>query len=67
MTKFEAHIILNQVREGVLHPQSTVIKALTVTGDIHVRLDNHLSARCSDSDNPPVPDVVVQNLEGEQA
>ena len=65
MTKFEAHIILNQVREGVLHPQSTVIKALTVTGDIHVRLDNHLPTGCCPSDNPPVPDVVVQNLEGE--
>jgi hypothetical protein len=65
MTKPEAHIILNQVREGVLHPQSTIIKALTITGDIHVCLDNHLSTGCCPSHNPPVPDVVVQSLEGE--
>jgi len=67
MNKQEANQLLNQVREGVLHPQSTIIKALTITGDIHVRLDNHIPTRCSDSDNTSVPDVVVQSLEGEQA
>jgi hypothetical protein len=65
MTKLEAHIILNQVREGVLHPQSTIIKALTITGDIYACLDNHISARCCPSDYTSVPDVVVQSLEGE--
>jgi hypothetical protein len=64
MTKFEAHIILNQVREGVLHPQSVVIKALTITGDICGKLTSPDSAadnRCSSSDSPHVPDAVVQN------
>jgi hypothetical protein len=67
MNRQEANQLLNQVREGVLHPESTIIKALTITGDIHVCLDNHFSARCSDSDNPPVPDAALQSLEGEQA
>ena len=40
MNKQEAHIVLNQVREGLLHPQSVIIKALTITGDIHARCVN---------------------------
>ena len=40
MNKQEAHIVLNQVREGVLHPQSAIIRALTITGDIHARCPN---------------------------
>jgi hypothetical protein len=40
MNKQEANIILNQVREGLLHPQSVIIKALTITGDIHARCTN---------------------------
>jgi hypothetical protein len=65
MNRQEANQLLNQVREGVLHPPSIVIKALTITGDIHVRLDNHISTRCSDSDNTSVPDAALQSLEGE--
>jgi hypothetical protein len=65
MNRQEANQLLNQVREGVLHPPSIVIKALTITGDIHVRLDNHIFTRCSDSDNTSVPDVALQSLEGE--
>jgi len=55
MTKFEAHIVLNQVRDGVLHPQSVIIKALTITGDIHARcvnLESDTSARTDDRDSP---------------
>ena len=40
MNKQEAHIVLNQVREGLLYPQSVIIKALTITGDIHARCVN---------------------------
>ena len=64
MNRQEAHIILNQVREGVLHPQSTIIKALTITGDIYAKcpnLDSTAGIRCSSSDSPHVPDAAVQN------
>lgn len=55
MTKHEAHIVLNQVRDGVLHPESVVIRALTITGDIHakcVNLESDTSARTGDRTNP---------------
>jgi len=55
MTKFEAHIVLNQVRDGVLHPESVIIRALTITGDIHARcpnLDSHSSTGTDDRDSP---------------
>jgi hypothetical protein len=55
MNKQEANIILNQVREGLLHPQSVIIKALTITGDIHARcpnLDSHSSTGTVDRDSP---------------
>jgi hypothetical protein len=59
MNKQEANIILNQVREGLLHPQSVIIKALTITGDIHARcpnLESDTSARTDDRDSPfPLP------------
>ena len=64
MNRQEANQLLNQVREGVLHPQSIIIKALTITGDIHakcVSLDSTADIRCSSSDSPHVPDAVVQN------
>jgi len=64
MNKQEANQLLNQVREGVLHPQSIIIKALTITGDIHakcVSLDSTADSRCSSSDSPHVPDAAVQN------
>ena len=55
MTKFEAHIVLNQVRDGVLHPESVIIRALTITGDIHARcvnLDSHSFTGTDDRDSP---------------
>jgi len=55
MTKFEAHIVLNQVRDGVLHPESVIIRALTITGDIHVKcpsVDIHIDNRTVDRDSP---------------
>ena len=64
MNRLEAHIILNQVREGVMHPLATVIKALTITGDIHakcVSLDSTADSRFSSSDSPHVLDAAVQN------
>ncbi len=68
MTKFEAHIILNQVREGVLHPQSIVIKALTITGDICGKLTSPDSAADSGfthSDSPTVHHACLQSMERE--
>ena len=68
MTKFEAHIILNQVREGVLHPQSIIIKALTITGDIHAKcfnLDSTADIRCSSSDSPITYHAALQSPQGE--
>jgi len=55
MNKQEANQVLNQVREGVLHPQSAIIRALTITGDIHARcpnLDSHSSTRTDGRDSP---------------
>ena len=69
MNRQEANIILNQVREGVLHPQSIIIKALTITGDIHARCTspyNSTDSRGTDSHSPSVSDFVLQVLEGEQ-
>jgi hypothetical protein len=51
MNKQEANQLLNQVKEGVLHPQSAIIRALTITGDIHARcvnLDSHTSTGTND-------------------
>jgi hypothetical protein len=59
MNKQEANQVLNQVREGLLHPQSVIIKALTITGDIHARctnLESDTSARTDDRNSPfPLP------------
>jgi hypothetical protein len=68
MNKQEAHIILNQVRGGILHPPSVIIKALTITGDIHakcVSLDSTADSRCSSSDSPITHHAVVQSPQGE--
>ena len=62
MNRQEANIILNQVREGIMHPLATVIKALTITGDIHDKcssLDSTADRRRSASDNPSVSDFVI--------
>jgi len=64
MNRQEANQLLNQVREGVLHPPSVIIKALTITGDIHAKcpnLDSTADSGCSSSDSPHVPDAAVQN------
>jgi hypothetical protein len=57
MNKQEAHIVLNQVREGLLHPQSVILKALTITGDIHARCTNLESDTSTGTDdrNSPFP------------
>ena len=57
MNKQEANIILNQVRDGLLHPQSVIIKALTITGDIHARCTNLESDSVTRTDdrNSPYP------------
>jgi hypothetical protein len=55
MNKQEAHIVLNQVREGVMHPQSVIIRALTITGDIHakcVNLESYSFTGTDDRDSP---------------
>jgi hypothetical protein len=55
MNKHEANQVLNQVREGILHPQSVIIKALTITGDIHARctnLESDTSTGTVDRDSP---------------
>ena len=55
MNKQEANIILNQVREGLLHPQSVIIKALTITGDIHARCTNLESYSVTGTDDRDSP------------
>jgi hypothetical protein len=59
MNKQEANQLLNQVKEGVLHPQSAIIRALTITGDIHARcvnLESDTSTGTDDRDSPfPLP------------
>ena len=69
MNRLEANQLLNQVREGVLHPPAAIIKALTITGDIHDKCSspyNSTDSRRSDSYSPSVSDFVLQVLEGEQ-
>jgi hypothetical protein len=64
MNKQEAHIVLNQVREGVLHPQSVIIKALTITGDIHARcvnLESDTSTGTDDRTSPYLLPSALQN------
>ena len=69
MNRQEANQVLNQVRGGILHPPSAIIKALTITGDICGKLsspDSTADSRRSDSYSPSVSDFVLQVLEGEQ-
>jgi hypothetical protein len=68
MNKQEANQLLNQVREGVLHPQSIIIKALTITGDICGKLtspDSTTNSGWTHSDSPTVHHACLQSLEGE--
>jgi len=68
MNRQEANQLLNQVREGVLHPQSIIIKALTITGDICGKLtspDSNTDSGWTHSPSPSVHHAAVQSLEGE--
>ena len=62
MNKHEANQLLNQVREGIFHPQSAIIRALTITGDIHVKcpsLDIHSDTGTGDRTYPyPLPSAL---------
>ena len=67
MNKQEANTILNQVREGILHPQSIIIKALTITGDIYARctrLDSSTLSRGTDSLDSHSPVCQFPSMEG---
>ena len=66
MNKQEANQVLNQVREGLLHPQSVIIKALTITGDIHakcVNLESYSSTGIDDRDSPYMPAIYEVELD----
>jgi len=68
MNRQEANQLLNQVRGGILHPPSAIIKALTITGDICGKLsspDSTADSRWTHSDSPSVHHAAVQSLEGE--
>ena len=55
MNKHQANQLLNEVREGILYPQSVIIKALVTTGDIHAKCPNlepDTSTRTDDRDSP---------------
>ena len=63
MNKQEANQLLNQVKEGVLHPQSAIIRALTITGDIHARcpnLESDTSTGTDDRSSPYLPPSALQ-------
>ena len=65
MNKQEAHIVLNQVREGLLHPQSVIIKALTITGDIHARCTNLESDSVTGIDDRTRPYLLPSALQND--
>lgn len=67
MTRQEANQLLNQVRGGILHPPSAIIKALTITGDIHARcfdLDSAALSRGTDSLDCHSPSCQLPSMEG---
>lgn len=67
MNKQEANQLLNQVRGGILHPPSAIIKALTITGDIHARcfdLDSGALSRGTDSPDCHSPSCQLPSVEG---
>ena len=64
MNKHEANQLLNEVREGILYPQSVIIKALVTTGDIHARcvnLESDSVTRTDDRDSPHHLPSALQN------
>jgi hypothetical protein len=63
MNKQEANQLLNQVRDGVLHPQSAIIRALTITGDIHARCVNLESDTSTGTDDRNSPYLLPSALQ----
>jgi len=63
MNKHEANQVLNQVREGILYPQSVIIKALTITGDIHARCTNLESDSSTGTDGRDSPFPLPSSLQ----
>jgi len=63
MNKHEANQVLNQVREGILYPQSVIIKALTLTGDIHARCTNLESDSSTGTDGRDSPFPLPSSLQ----
>ena len=64
MNKQEANQVLNEVREGILYPQSVIIKALVTTGDIYakcVNLESDTSTGTDDRDSPYLLPSALQN------
>jgi hypothetical protein len=64
MNKHEANQVLNQVREGIFHPQSVIIKALVTTGDIHARcvnLDNDIHSGTGHRHSPNPSSTLIQD------
>ena len=64
MNKHQANQVLNEVREGILYPQSVIIKALTITGDIHARcvnLEPDIPTGTDDRDSPNLLPSALQN------
>ena len=64
MNKHEANQLLNEVREGILYPQSVIIKALVITGDIYARcvnLESNIPTRTDDRDSPYLLPSALQN------
>jgi hypothetical protein len=64
MNKHEANQLLNQVKEGIFHPQSAIIKALTITGDIYakcVNLESDTSTGTGDRTSPYMLPSALQN------
>ena len=64
MNKHQANQVLNEVREGILYPQSVIIKALVTTGDIHAKctnLESDISTGIDDSDSPHHLPSALQN------
>ena len=64
MTRYEAHIVLNVVREGIFYPESVIIKALVTTGDIHARcvnLESDIPTRTDDRVSPNLLPSALQN------
>ena len=64
MNKHQANQLLNEVREGILYPQSVIIKALVTTGDIHARcpnLESDTSTGTDDRDSPNHSSTLIQD------